>query len=278
MKALAGLLSRTPLPIAAAAASFLSWLWWTVLPIRRGLAAANLRRALPEAPLGPNLRRMMRGLVLGYFELFRELRRPGSIHLAIEGAEAIAARANARKGTLVLAAHFGSWDLVGPLIVRRTGFPATVVVKVPRSASVAALMEEVRTGFGMALLPNRRGVMPQVYEALEAGRLVVFGLDQKLARGIPVPFFGRPALTAPSLAAAAAKSGATVHFLEYWREEVGRHGASFSSPVAVTGRLEDDTATFTRHIEEAIRCRPHNWLWLHDRWKGAPQGEAAVVS
>lgn len=278
MKALAGLLARAPLPIAASVATAASWIWWTLLPIRRKLAEANLRIALPGVPPGPALRRMMRGLVLGYFELFRELRRPGSIRLAIEGTEAIAARVSAGKGTLVLAGHFGSWDLVGPLIVRQTGFPATVVVKVPRSAPVAALMEAVRTKFGMGLLPNRRGVMPQVYEALEAGRLVVFVLDQKLARGIPVPFFGRPALTAPSLAAAAAKSGATVHFLEYWREEVGRHGASFSSPVAVTGRLEDDTATFTRHIEEAIRCRPHNWLWLHDRWKGAPQGEAAVVS
>lgn len=221
---------------------------------------------------------MMRGLVLGYFELFRELRRPGSIHLAIEGAEAIAERVNAGKGTLVLAGHFGSWDLVGPLIVRRTGFPATVVVKVPRSRSVAALMEEVRTGFGMGLLPNRRGVMPQVYEFLEAGHLVVFVLDQKLARGIAVPFFGRPALTAPSLAAAAAKSGAAVHFLEYWREATGRHGALFSGRVPVTGRLEDDTAAFTSRIEDAIRRRPHNWLWMHDRWKGAPQAEPGAVS
>jgi KDO2-lipid IV(A) lauroyltransferase len=213
---------------------------------------------------------MMAGLVLGYFELFRELHRPGTVDLEIDGAEAIAARVNAGKGTLVLAGHFGSWDLVGPLIVKRTGFPATVVVKVPRSPSVAALMEKVRTGFGMGLLANRRGVMPQVYEALDAGHLVVFVLDQKLARGIPVPFFGRPALTAPSLAAAAAKSGIPVHFLEYWREGTGRHGASFSDPVPVTGRLEEDTAAFTLRIEEAIRRRPHNWLWLHDRWKGAP--------
>ena len=278
MKALAGLLARTPLPIADAFAAFASLLWWTALPIRRGLATANLRRALPGAPPGPVLRRMMQGLVLGYFELFRELRRPGSIHLAIEGTEAIAARVSAGKGTLVLAGHFGSWDLVGPLIVRQTGLPATVVVKVPRSASVAALMEEVRTGFGMGLLPNRRGVMPQVYEALSAGHLVVFVLDQKLARGIAVPFFGRPALTAPSLAAAAAKSGAAVHFLEYWREGTARHGASFSGPLPVTGRLEDDTAAFTRLIEDAIRRRPHNWLWMHDRWKGATQAEPVVAS
>jgi KDO2-lipid IV(A) lauroyltransferase len=277
LKALAGLLSRTPLPIAALAASFLAWLWWTVLPIRKGLSSANLRRALPGVPPGPALRRMMRGLVLGYFELFRELHRPGSVHLAIEGAEAIAARVSSGNGTLVLAGHFGSWDLVGPLIVRRTGFPTTVVVKVPRSASVAALMEQVRTGFGMGLLPNRRGVMPQVYEALAAGHLVVFVLDQKLARGIPVPFFGRPALTAPSLAAAAVKSGAPVHFLEYWRDGTGSHGARFSSPVPVTGRLEDDTAAFTTLIEDAIRRRPHNWLWMHDRWKGVPEPAPAPV-
>lgn len=272
MRALAGLLARTPLPLAAAFAAAVSWLWWTVLPIRRGLAAANLRRALPGVPPGPTLRRMMGGLVLGYFELFRELRRPGSVRLSIDGTEAVAARLDAGQGTLVVAGHFGSWDLVGPLIVRLTGFRTTVVVKVPRSPSVAALMERVRTGFGMGLLANRRGVMPQVYEALAAGHLVVFVLDQKLARGIPVPFFGRPALTAPSLAAAAARSGAPVHFLEYWREGTGRHGARFSDPVPVTGRLEEDTAAFTLLIEEAIRRRPHNWLWLHDRWKGAPEG------
>lgn len=272
MRAFAGLLARTPLPLAAAFASAVSWLWWTALPIRRGLAAANLRRALPGIPPGPTLRRMMEGLVLGYFELFRELRRPGSVRLTIDGTEAVAARLDAGQGTLVVAGHFGSWDLVGPLIVRLTGFRTTVVVKVPRSPSVAALMETVRTGFGMGLLANRRGVMPQVYEALAAGHLVVFVLDQKLARGIPVPFFGRPALTAPSLAAAAARSGAAVHFLEYWREGTGRHGARFSGPVPVTGRLEEDTAAFTLLIEEAIRRRPHNWLWLHDRWKGAPEG------
>lgn len=252
-------------------ASAISWLWWTFIPIRRGLAAANFRASLPGVLPGPPLRAMMRGLVLGYFELLRELRLPGTVSLTIGGTEAIAERVRAGKGTLVFAGHLGSWDLLGPLIVRRTGFPATVVVKVPGSASVAELMERIRTGFGLGLLKNHRGVMPQIYEFLEAGHLVVFVLDQRLARGIPVPFFGRLALTAPALAAAAARSGLPVHFLEYWREGVGRHGASFSGPLEVTGRLEEDTASFTRCLEDAIRRRPHSWLWMHDRWKGAAQ-------
>jgi Bacterial lipid A biosynthesis acyltransferase len=91
-----------------------------------------------------------------------------------------------------------------------------------------------------------------------------------LSRGVAVPFFGRVALTAPAVAVAAAKTSIPVHFLEYWREGIGRHHAAFSAPLPVTGRVEDDVAAFTARIEEAVRRRPHNWFWLHDRWKGAP--------
>jgi lauroyl/myristoyl acyltransferase len=45
----------------------------------------------------------------------------------------------------------------------------------------------------------------------------------------------------------------------------------------VTGRAEEDVATFTARIEEAVRRRPHNWLWLHDRWKGAPVAALPLV-
>ena len=63
--------------------------------------------------------------------------------------------------------------------------------------------------------------MAEIYELVARGQLIGFFLDQRLARGIPVPFFGRPALTAPSLAVAAAKTGEDVYFLEYWREGWG---------------------------------------------------------
>src|SRR5450759_4112155 len=57
------LIARTPLPLAAALSWILSWLWWTVVPVRRRMGAA----------------------------------------------------------TLVLATHLGSWDLIGGLLVSRTG-------------------------------------------------------------------------------------------------------------------------------------------------------------
>lgn len=272
------LVARTPLPLAAAFSWILSWLWWTVVPVRRRLGAANFRAALPGLEPGPPLRQMFRGLILGYFELFRELHRPGTVSLAVGGLEEIVARSRSGAATLVLATHLGSWDLIGGLLVSRTGVPSTVVVKVPRSKGLADLLEHVRTGYGLGILPNKRGSMARIYELVTQGQLIGFFLDQRLSRGIPVPFFGRLALTAPSLAVAAAKTGVAVYFLEYWREGVGRHGCRFHGPLPVTGHVEDDTAAFTLRIEEAIRRRPHSWLWLHDRWKGAPDGVAVTSS
>ncbi len=270
MKLVAWIVARTPLAVAAGVSTVVAWFWWLLVPIRRRLAILNFRSAFPGVPPGVPLRRMMAGLVLGYFELLHEERVPGSVDLSIEGAGPIAERGKAGKGTLVFAGHLGSWDLVGPLLARRTGIKATVVVKVPRSKGVAALIERVRASYGLGLLPNKAGSMPRVYELLEEGHTVVFVIDQRLTRGVAVPFFGRLALTAPAVVVAAAKTSVPVHFLEYWREGTGRHHAAFSALLPVTGRAEDDVAAFTARIEEAVRRRPHNWLWLHDRWKGAP--------
>jgi Kdo2-lipid IVA lauroyltransferase/acyltransferase len=270
LKLVAWVVSRTPLAVAAGFSVVVAWLWWLLVPIRRGLAIANFRKAFPGVSPGVPLRRMMSGLALGYFELLHEERVPGSVALSIEGSAAIVERGKAGKGTLIVAGHFGSWDLVGPLLVRRTGIKATVVVKIPRSRGVSELMERVRGSYGLGLLPNKAGTMPRVFELLEEGHAVVFVIDQRFARGVAVPFFGRFALTAPAVAVAAAKTSLPVHFLEYWREGTGRHRATISEPLPVTGIAEDDIAVFTARIEEAVRRRPHSWLWLHDRWKGAP--------
>ena len=270
MRLLAWIVARTPLGVAAGISTMIAWLWWLVVPIRRRLAILNFRSAFPGVPPGVPLRRMTAGLVLGYFELLYEERIPGSVDLSIEGAGPIVEREKSGQGTLVFAGHLGSWDLVGPLMARRTGMKAMVVVKIPRSKAVAALIERVRASYGLGFLPNKAGAMARALEFLEKGHVVVFVIDQRLKRGVAVPFFGRLALTAPSVAVAAAKTSLPVHFLEYWREGTGRHHAVFSAPLPVTGRAEDDVAAFTARIEEAVRRRPHNWLWLHDRWKGAP--------
>ena len=257
--------SRIPLRMGWHLSWALAWLWWTVVPFRKAIAVEGFRHVFPELPVGPNLRRETAELVMGYIELFHEVRKP-CIQLTVENSEPIQKHVAANEGVILVAGHFGSWDLIGPMVGRNESLPATVVVKNPRWKPAADYVDKVRRAFGLGLLPSKdsfRGIMKEI----AAGRTLVFLLDQRYRKGIPVDFFGRPAWTSPVVSVVAERRGAPVYGLCYWREGIGKHRARFSGPLPMVGDIEIDTATIQRFYEETIRERPHSWLWLHDRWK-----------
>jgi KDO2-lipid IV(A) lauroyltransferase len=264
-KIIVWLLSRIPLRLGWWFSWVLAWLWWTVAPIRKRTAVDGFRHVFPDLPVGPNLRREAAGLVMGYIELFHEARKP-CIELAIENSRPIHEHIDAGEGVILVAGHFGSWDLVGPMVGRDESLPATVVVKNPSWKPAAEFVDDVRRKFGLGLLPSKN-TFNAIMEELAAGRTLVFLLDQRYRKGIPIEFFGRPAWTSPAVAVAIHRSGAPVYGLSYWRNGVGRHGAKFTGPLPMVGDIEADTRTIQEFYEEVIRERPHSWLWLHDRWR-----------
>ncbi len=257
--------SRIPLRIGWFLSWVLAWLWWTVIPIRKATAVDGFRHVFPDLPVGPNLRREAAELVMGYIELFHEARKP-CIQLTVENSEPIHRHIAAGEGVILVAGHFGSWDLVGPMVGHQESLPATVVVKNPSWKPAADYVEDVRHKFGLGLLPSMNSFKAIVKELAE-GRVLVFLLDQRYRRGIPIEFFGRPAWTTPAVPIAVERSGAPVYGLSYWREGVGKHCARISGPLPMVGDIETDTATIQGFYEDVIRERPHSWLWLHDRWR-----------
>jgi KDO2-lipid IV(A) lauroyltransferase len=98
-----------------------------------------------------------------------------------------------------------------------------------------------------------------------------------------VNFFGIPASTTSGLARIALRTDAAVvpGFLS-WDEKRRRYRLRFEPAVelARTDNEEFDvvenTAQFTRVIEEFIRAHPDQWLWVHKRWKTRPPGEKPI--
>ena len=96
--------------------------------------------------------------------------------------------------------------------------------------------------------------------------------DQKMNDGIPVPFFGRPAMTAPALAVLALRFDCVV--LPARVERLG--GAHFrltvfpALPLPRSGDSHADAATLMARVnailETWIRERPEQWFWVHRRW------------
>jgi KDO2-lipid IV(A) lauroyltransferase len=100
---------------------------------------------------------------------------------------------------------------------------------------------------------------------------VLFAQDQRYGAGIPVPFFGRPAHTATGFAALAWRTRAPLMGVCQWRDG-GRHlcrveRLEWPVPVARAEAVQTLTERTQVWIEERIRAHPHQWLWLHDRWR-----------
>lgn len=268
MRSLVWCLARIPLGFASGLCWTLAWLWYTVLPIRKAVAVKNYRAAFPGRPCGADLRRMMHGLLLGYFELFHEMRCRGRIKVEYRGADGLLNHLASGRGAFLMAGHYGSWDLLGPMTNRDLRLPASTVVKVPTHKGAAKIIEQIRRAMSMELLPPR-DCMARIYAEVERGRVIVMLLDQRHNRGIPVPFFGRPALTSPAMAAAAARTGLPVFSLHYYRAGTAGHVVEIGGPLSLSGDVAEDTARMQQVYETEIRRRPHNWLWMHDRWRGA---------
>jgi len=259
--------SWVPLRLLALWTWSLSWVWWWVIPIRRRLAVENFRRVFPELPPGPALRRMMDNVLLGYLELAHGLHRPEAIVFEPVGFEPVFAHVAAGEGVILVAGHSGSWDLSTCALARAGHFPITALVKAPSSASAASWILRTRAGWGLGTVVVDKGAFKQTVELLERGEVVIFHEDQRYNQGLPVPFLGRDAYSVHTAAVAAKVSGAPVYGVEHVRLGTGRHQMVVREKLELTHDTETDVALCQAFLGRLVRASPHNWLWLHDRWK-----------
>ena len=121
-------------------------------------------------------------------------------------------------------------------------------------------------------MPKGAAAARRAFAALYRGGHLTMLADQKINEGIPVPFFGRPAMTAPALALLALRFGCDVLPVRVERLGGARFRLTVFAPLALarTGNQSADVAALTACVnatlESWIRDRPEQWLWLHRRW------------
>jgi len=118
--------------------------------------------------------------------------------------------------------------------------------------------------------------------AVKAGETVGILMDTNMTppQGVFVDFFGIPACTASGLARIALRTdAAVVPGFTIWDASLGKYRLRFDPPVPLVRTGDDDadavanTARFTKIIEGYVRQYPHQWLWVHRRWKTRPEGQ-----
>lgn len=255
-------LGLLPLRFSAGVAWLLAWIWWLFFPIRRGEALQNLQRALPMLPPRSTLVRMMRELILGYLEMLRF----SSLAITVTGAEGPREHPG-----IMLGGHSGSWDI--GLLVCGDQVPTASFLHRPGSRWVEDWLTTLREAHGVLCLWDGSS-LKEGLAVLDSGRNLFFVQDQRLNRGMLVPFFGQPARTSVAFAAAIQRRpGRPVWTAWCYRLGIGRHHVHFA-PFPMPERSNDPeedrrilTEAANRWYEERIRERPWGWLWLHRRWK-----------
>jgi KDO2-lipid IV(A) lauroyltransferase len=179
--------------------------------------------------------------------------------------------ASRQKPTLFFSAHTGNWE-VGLLGAARHGLHVTAVYRRPNNPATSWLINKARSAIGSRMVPKGRDGAREVVATLRNKGAVCIMIDQKMNDGIPVPFFGRDAMTAPALGQLAFKYDCAVVPVFVERLEGAHFRLTVSPPLELIDsgdRNADVRSLMTRvnqMVEDRVRARPEQWLWLHRRW------------
>ncbi len=240
-------------------------------------ARDNLRLAMPE--LSPDAtEEIIRGMwdnlgrVVAEYAHLRRLGlddKQGRIELIDRGN--ILGERPKDKRYIFFSAHCANWE-IAVRTASQVGFAMTAVYRAPNNPIVDRLLAWARGSEDRELAPKGSAGARKVVAALRGGREVCMLIDQKMNDGIPVPFFGRIAMTAPALALLALRLDCAVVPVHVVRLNGARFRMTLEPPLELphSGDADADQLTLMTTVnaivEGWIREHPEQWLWLHRRW------------
>ncbi|HVP36979.1 MAG TPA: lysophospholipid acyltransferase family protein [Terriglobales bacterium] len=258
--------------------SFLGDLAFSLFRIRRKITLDNLKRAFGQTYTEKEYRRIGReayrniGRGLVEYAMFPVLKNRLEKLVEFEGLENFDRALEDKKGAVVVAGHFGSWELMGAA-TRQRGYPIDFLVGEQHNLLVDNLMNKYRELMGIGII--KMGVATRgVIKALRNNRFVAMLSDQHAGNdGAVVNFFGQPASTPKGPAAFALKTGAPIIMAFIIRKNNGKQRIILEEPIQIqeSNHKEEDikklTQAYTSQLEDYIRKYPDHWFWPHRRWR-----------
>ena len=174
------------------------------------------------------------------------------------------------RGILVLAPHFGNWELFA-LHFGRYNFMA--LYDPPKIAAIDAMIRDSRQRTGATLLPIDAQGVRGVLQNLKRGQPVSILPDQVPTRsaGVYAPFFERPALTMTFAHRLIRSTDPLVVLGTCTRRENGFRIAFHEVAVAVYSEdVDESVKAMNEAIEVIVRKDPAQYQWEYKRFKKPP--------
>ena len=233
-------------------------------------AQRNINRAFPELS-ETEIARVVAGMwenlgrVAAEYPHLLKIRvfEPGG-RVETHGFEHVDRAVAAGRRMIVFSGHIANWE-IGMLAGAQHGISVAQIYRALNNPLLDRMIARFRGDRG-EFIPKGAIAARSAIAALRRGTHLGLLADQKMNDGIPVPFFGRPAMTAPALAVLALRFDCDVLPLRVERLDGARFRVTVFPPLALprSGEPHADAAALMAQVnailEEWIRDRPEQWL------------------
>jgi KDO2-lipid IV(A) lauroyltransferase len=239
-------------------------------------ARQNLRLAMPGLP-DSEIARIIRGMwenlgrVVAEYPHLGRITAPDSGRVVLQDMEPVLRLRDCKGPGILASAHVANWESL-PVAAAQNGVDMTSIVREPNNPYVRSAIDRMRGVAGGGRVPKGEAGAKQAIKVLREGGVLAMLFDQKLNRGIPVPFFGVEAMTAAAPAQLALRFRCPLIPVRIERTGPARFRVTSHPPLTLpdSGDKKADVERVMRDLnailEDWIRARPEHWLWLHRRW------------
>ena len=217
----------------------------------------HLLRAVPD-----NVGRTMVELYCG--QEFTD--RVKDLPLTGPGADALERAHREGRPVILATGHFGNYDVARAALIAR-GYRVGALYKPMNNPLFNAHYLAAISAIGTPLFARGNRGLGEMVRFLKSGGMLGLLMDQHMAHGAPLTFFGQTARTATSAADLALKYGAELIPVYGIRQA---DGLSFTivaeAPIAASDPLTM-TQAINDSLEAQVRQNMDQWFWIHRRWK-----------
>ena len=247
----------------------LASIFFNYIPKRKKTALKNLKIAFPNKSdewINTTLMKCYNFFIFNFLHFLSFPFDPSSIEIEVVGEKHLKNAINQKKGTVLVSAHFGYWEILGHWF-GRNNYPLVGIAQRQKNKGANLFFEKKRQLSGIKQV-YRKSSMDSLYDVLNANQILGLVSDQDAkGKGVFVDFFDKPASTHKGAALFHLNTNASLIFGICVQKNIGKYLVEFIPINPDKKSVEDITQLYTTIIEQSVKKYPEQYFWFHNRWK-----------
>jgi KDO2-lipid IV(A) lauroyltransferase len=278
------LFALLPWRAVQAVGAAVGWLSWKIPSRSREVVRINLSKCFPELSAREfqqlewqTHRDIGRTLTESACAWIWPAHKTLSLVREVEGIEALHAALASGTGVVVIASHFGNWEVLNHYLCSLC--KPVIFYRPPKLQALDELLKQQRAQLGNRVAASTKQGILSIIKEVRKGGVVGIPADPEpsLSSGVFVPFCGIQALTSKFVPGMLAGGKARGVFLNAIRLADGS-GFKVICEAAPEAIYSDDpvvsATVLSSMLEKYVRAYPSQYLWSMKRFKKRPPGEA----